>query len=98
MNEIRGAIPPDVLLKDAHKAASQLGFSIDPTFSTAFLDAVSGHWQEPNRKLEDAQASTNRLITEAVNIARLQGKQSLDADVFKAVLAKEGFCPLWPFC
>jgi hypothetical protein len=59
---------------------------------------VRDHWQEPDRKREDARASTNRLIAEAVNIARLQGKQSLDANVFNAVLAKEGFCPLWPFC
>jgi len=97
MSEIRGAKPPDLLLKDAHDAASQFGFSIDPTFATAFLDTVSDHWQEPDRKLEDARASTNRLITEAVNIARLQGKQSLDANVFNAYWLKRVSVHCGPF-
>jgi hypothetical protein len=95
-----GSLPPDgdLLLQHARQAAKEKGVFLEASFEDEFLAAVRDHWREPGHTLEEARANTNGLIFQAINIAQKRGKNSLDGDTFRAVLAIKDFCPLWPFC
>ena len=91
-------LPPDVLLEDARRNATDRGFTLEAGFGYSLLTTLRSHWNEPGHSFEEARENTNRLILEAVKIAGTRGKESLDATTYNLVLASAGFCPLWPFC